>query len=104
MVMSYSILRGSTVPRWPTTQQGTRCTVVTHEPPVHELEKPDTTRGVLTPFAPTARQAKLLYGGKSRDGGAWVARLVKHPTLAQVVISRLVSLSPASSKHEPRFG
>ena len=28
--------------------------------------------------------------------GTWVAQLVKHPTLAQVTISQLVSLSPAS--------
>ena len=28
--------------------------------------------------------------------GAWVAQSVKHPTLAQVVISWLVSLSPTS--------
>ena len=29
--------------------------------------------------------------------GTWVAQLVKHPTLAQVMISRFVSLSPALS-------
>ena len=29
-------------------------------------------------------------------GGAWVAQLVKHPTLAQLMISRFVSLRPAS--------
>ena len=28
--------------------------------------------------------------------GAWVAQSVKHPTLAQVIISRSVSSSPAS--------
>ena len=29
------------------------------------------------------------------DGGAWVAQAVKCPTLAQVMISRFVGLSPA---------
>ena len=28
--------------------------------------------------------------------GAWVAQLIKHPTLAQVMISRFVSSSPVS--------
>ena len=31
-----------------------------------------------------------------QDRGAWVAPLVKHPTLAQVMTSRFVSLSPGS--------
>ena len=30
------------------------------------------------------------------DGGAWAAQLVERPTLAQVMISQFVSLSPAS--------
>ena len=29
-------------------------------------------------------------------GGAWVAQLVKHPTLAQITISPFISSSPAS--------
>ena len=34
---------------------------------------------------------------RSQDGGgAWVAQLLKRPTLAQVMISQLVSSSPAS--------
>ena len=33
---------------------------------------------------------------KHRFRGAWVAQLVKHPTLAQVMISQFVSLSPTS--------
>ena len=33
---------------------------------------------------------------KENFQGAWVAQLVKHPTSAQVVISRFASLSPAS--------
>ena len=33
---------------------------------------------------------------KGKYGGAWVAQSVKHLTSAQVVISRLVSSSPAS--------
>ena len=31
-----------------------------------------------------------------KSWGAWVAQLVKHPTLAQVMMSRSVSLSPVS--------
>ena len=31
---------------------------------------------------------------KSKSWGAWVAQSVKHPTLAQVMISGSVSLSP----------
>ena len=33
---------------------------------------------------------------KSFFGGAWAAQLVKHPTSAQVMISRSVGSSPAS--------
>ena len=31
---------------------------------------------------------------KTIHGGAWVAQLVKHPTLAQVMISSFMGLSP----------
>ena len=33
-----------------------------------------------------------------------MAQSVKHPTLAQVMVSRLVSSSPASGELEPHFG
>ena len=33
---------------------------------------------------------------KSNNWGVWVAQLVKHPTLAQVMISRFMSSSPVS--------
>ena len=33
---------------------------------------------------------------KTQSQGAWVAQLVKHPTLAQVMISYFMSLSPTS--------
>ena len=35
-------------------------------------------------------------GQKPRERGAWVSQPVKRPTSAQVMISRFVSLSPAS--------
>ena len=37
-----------------------------------------------------------LRKNKTFFRGAWVAQLVEHPTLARVMISQLVGLSPAS--------
>ena len=39
---------------------------------------------------------RTLYFKYSQFRGAWVAQSVKHLTLAQVMISRFVSLSPVS--------
>ena len=38
----------------------------------------------------------LIAKSKDYSKGAWVAQSVKHPTSAQVTISRFVGLSPAS--------
>ena len=43
-----------------------------------------------------SQRGLLAEKKKKKCRGAWVAQLVKHQTLAQVMISLLVGLSPAS--------
>ena len=54
-----------------------------------------------------AQKQKTKHKDKKKNQqqqlGAWVAQSVKHLTLAQVMISRFVSSSPASGEHEPHW-
>ena len=53
------------------------------------------TREILRTTPRTDPSSCSVFRIKSVCRGAWVAQLVKRPTLAQVMIPRFVSLSPA---------